>query len=212
MAVPTYIPDHVAQGLALLTSMYREQPNVTGLLAGYLRRLQGLEDAIADFLFKIQLGNHPLPGGPWDILDKLASIVGAPLRNGMTDAQYVPVIQIQIRVNRSNGLAEDIIQIAALIVTGAVYREFYPASWDLTVLGATDAQIAALTSVLTQATSYLKQAKQAGTLGVVRYSDWSAPTGVWITSSNVGTVPAATGLKDSVSGQFPDAPVSVAQV
>ena len=205
MPVPIQITDHAAQGIALLTAAFREQPTVVALAKAFLNRVQELENAIFDFLFKIQLANHPLAGGPWQILDQLGALIGAPTRNGLTDAQYAAVLKIVAKVDRSNGRAEDIIQLVSLVLAGAVYQEFYPGSWGVTVLGATDAQILALEQ-------YLPRAKMAGTQGGVRYSDWSAPTGVLIPDWQAGMVPGATGFAYPPSSLFMNALVAAVQV
>jgi len=197
--LPVQDTNVVAEAVALLTSRYASDPVTKGLVTALELRAQEIENVLFDVIFKIQLANQPLAGGPWDVLDKIGAIVGIP-RNGLDDASYLAAIRIKIRVNRSNGLAEDIIQIAALIVTGAAYREWYPASWEIDAFDVTAAVALALVS-------YLGEADSAGTEGFVRYSTWS--TGIVVFASNVGTVANAAGFKDSVGGGFPNALVSL---
>jgi hypothetical protein len=200
MPTPTQDANIVAEGKALLTSAWLPQPNVSGFLAQLLAEVQTLENAIFDFLFKIVLANHPLAGGPWQILDQIGAIVGVP-RNGLSDASYLPLIYLKVRVDRSQGLDEDIIQISQLIAPagqGDFYTNFPPAAWGLYAFGVTTAEAQALQI-------YLAQARSAGTRGTVYTVTWSSPTGVFIPASNTGTVSNATGFMDTVSGAFPNA-------
>lgn len=200
MAVPVYNPNHVTEGLALLTSMFANQTNIKGILGVYVKQIQKIEDALNFYVTVVQLSNHPMAGGPWDILDKLGSIVGE-ARLGRDDTDYVLAIRLRIRINRSNGLAEDIIQIAALIASGILYDEWQPASWEVQAYGITAAVANALIK-------YLGQAKAGGTAGWVRYS--LAPLSsdiVW--GSTIGTMPTAKGFMDLVSSEFPFSFVSL---
>jgi len=136
---------------------------------------------------------NPLAAGPWDVLDKLGAIVGV-TRNGLSDADYLAVIRIKIRINRSHGWAEDIIQIASLIVSGAIYREEYPASFELDIYGTT-------TSIVTALLTYLGEARSAGTEGFLNYS---LTTPVLILDSSTGHLAVSTALDDSVGHGFPN--------
>jgi hypothetical protein len=175
MGVPVNDPNHVAEGVALLTSHYLNKANVTGMVRALMLRFQLYETAFQNFLFDVVLDNHPLPGGPWDILDKIGSIVEVP-RLGRNDADYVFAIKLRIRVLRSHGLSEDIIQIAALIVPpvnaivggvlvviGAIYRDWPPAAFEIQAIPINSSQRDALLEGL-------GEAKSTGTEGFLRYS------------------------------------------
>lgn len=179
MPVPTYDGNHVQEGNDLLIDRYKNTKVVAGMVKARMIRVQAYEDAIAGFLYGIVLDNHPLPGGPWDVLDKLGKIVGEP-RNGRTDAQYVPAIRLRIRINRSNGLAEDIIQIAALLAPNAVYRELGgPMAFDVQVLSLNDANVVATL------VSALGEARAGTSSGQLRTSTLAATSLVTPGSTNV---------------------------
>lgn len=197
MPVPTQDLNHVAEGQALLTEHYKRAAVVNGILAAVLARIQAKENDLFALLNAIVLANHPLPGGPWQILDQLGAIVGVK-REGRTDPAYLAAIRVQIRINNSHGLAEDIIDVTALLVAGGLYREWYPAAFEMQVLDITTDEAQALVD-------FLGDARSAGTEGFLRYTTWTAPTGVIVFGSNVGTVANAAGFSDSVSGQFPNA-------
>jgi hypothetical protein len=205
MAVPTQDTTHVAEAAALLIEQYKNTTVVGGFAAVFARQIQTLENAVWSVLNSLPLSAQPL-GGPtnWDILDKIGAIVGIP-RNGLADIPYLAAIKIKIRINRSDGLAEDIIQITALLFTGAVYREWYPASWEIDLEGA-----AVTNAIILALTTYLHEAKAAGTGGNIRSS---ALPHIWIWDSTTGHLAIATGLDDHVTpGQFPNAPVSLQSV
>lgn len=187
MPVPTPSTTHVPDTLALIISRYRTEVSVTGMQAALSAEVQKLEDAAWAVLNALQLTNQPLGGGPWDILDQLAWLVGVPggvpvynaddsynkaastsPRLGRSDADLLQAIKIQLRINRSNGLAEDIIGIVALVVTGAVYLEWYPAAWEVDIFNTTSSVVAALVQ-------YLGKARAAGTSGNIRYSTFAGP-------------------------------------
>jgi|SRR5579883_279366 len=193
MPLPTQDTAHVAEGVGLLTSRYRLLQVVPGIVTALMSRVQEIETDIWSVINGVQLANHPMPGGPWDVLDKLGALVGAPPRNGRSDADYVPVIRLQIRVNRSRGLAEDIIQIAALVVAGARYYEWYPAAFEVDVFDTTSSVVAALLL-------YLRKSRSAGTAGTLRYSVDAGPLVTWADST--GSPVGARGFKDSVGGGF----------
>lgn len=193
MPVPVYDPNVVAEGLALLTSHFSSQPNITGILGALLRQVQKLEDSVNDYLFKVQLANHPIAGGPWDILDKIGKIVGEP-RAGRSDADYVPAIKIRIRTNRSNGLAEDIIQIALLLATTPVYQPWPFESFTLTTFGVT-------TSVANALIEFLGEARSAESEGQLRYTCWTTSNPLFVLGDSTGSI-ARGQLNDSVAHGF----------
>lgn len=164
MPTPTQDLNHVTEGQKLLTSHYASAPVISGMVKALMLRFQEIEGALFSLLNGIILNNHPMPGGPWNILDQLGAIVGEP-RNGRDDATYVQAIRLRIRVNRSRGLAEDIIQIGQL-ATGVIpyYLDMPPASFILETLDViAPATVAAL----------ITQARSAGTYGSYVYTTWS---------------------------------------
>ena len=69
--------------------------------------------------------------------------------------------KLRVRVNRSQGLTEDIIQITGLLAPGDVYTEYYPAAFVMTVLNVSTGVAIALLDVL-------GEARSAGTWGKLR--------------------------------------------
>jgi hypothetical protein len=169
MPSPVQDSAHVTEATGRLTSRYAQAAVTSGIVTANAQAVQDLENAVWQIMNAVVLANHPLAGGPWQILDYIGAIVGV-TRDGRTDTDFLQAIKIQIRVNRSHGLAEDIIQIAALVASGAIYQEFYPAAFDVTILNTTIAVVNALLL-------YLGTARSAGTYGTLRYSTSSGP---WI--------------------------------
>ncbi len=180
--LPVQDTAHVAEAAALLTSRYAKLPVTSGLVKALVTPVQALENKVFAVLNAVQLSSHPLAGGPWDVLDRLGALVGAPPRGGRSDADYLAVIKLQIRVNRSNGLAEDIVQVVALIVAGAGYFEWPPAAAEVVALGTTASVVAALQA-------YLPQTRSAGTALNIRYSTSTGPYIIW--GSSYGGVTGA---------------------
>ena len=162
MPIPAVDNAHVTEGAALTTSRYASAKAVQGIIKSLMLRFQQVENDYWTFINGVQIANHPMAGGPWSILDQIGGIVGLP-RNGLADADYVPALKIQIRINRSNGLAEDIIQITGLVVSGAIYNEWWPAAFEVGVFNTTGSIALALAT-------YLGEARSAGTAGTVRYT------------------------------------------
>jgi hypothetical protein len=164
--IPTPDENIVAEGQGLLTSRYVTAPNTNAILTALLARIQQIEDSYWSLIDAVQLANHPMPGGPWDVLDKLGSIVGA-LRNGLDDADYLALIKLQAKVNRSRGTAEDVLGLAALMsgTSPPVYLEMPPAAF---YLGCWD--IALNYPIFTP---LLAQARAAGVYGLFAYTSWA---------------------------------------
>lgn len=163
--IPVQNTQYSAAAIALLLQQFKDQITVPAFVGVFGAEIQILENAIFSLLDGCTLADYPNGPGPWDMLDKIGAIVGLP-RNGLDDASYVPALKIQIRVNRSNGLAEDIIQIAALL-GGETYLEYPPAAFLVEILNIAGAfgpgQIVAM----------LTQAKAAGTYGVLHYTTYA---------------------------------------
>jgi hypothetical protein len=197
MPFPIQDTTHVTETLALLISRYKAQKVVSGMVTALSQEVQALEDAAWQIINALILGDTPMVGGPWDIYDKYAAIVGVPGgRLGRSDADLLTAIKIQIAVNRSEGKAEDIIQITALLApTGATYSESYPASWTEQVLGTTVAIANALGR-------YLNKAKSAGTGANLVFT--LSPTTAFILDSTRVALAAATPMDSSrTPGSFP---------
>jgi hypothetical protein len=189
--IPVVDNAHVAEGQALLISKYQASPNIANILKSLMLKIQDVENAYWSIISGVQLSNHPRAGGPWGVLDKIGAIVSIP-RNALSDAAYLVAIRIKIRINRSHGLAEDIIQIAALVAAGAKYYEWESAAFEVDIFNTTAAIVLALQL-------YLGEARSAGTAGTLRYSVDANPLVIWSDSVNPGLTPGA-GFASSYGG------------
>lgn len=128
MSIPAVDNNHLAEGLAKLTEVFKKQPVIKAVLTEYLRPFQEIETLFWSIINSRILDNNPTG----DQLDQIGGLVGEE-RLGRTDTVYLTAIKLRIRVNRSQGRAEDIIQIANLI-SPSTYHEFYPAKWTVRAL------------------------------------------------------------------------------
>lgn len=177
MPLPLRNDNHVAEANDLLIGRYKNTQVVAGILRAYAERLAEIESDFWSLIDGVQLVNHPMVGGPWDVLDKLGALVGEP-RNGRGDADYLAAIKIRIRVNKSNGLDNDIMAVASLVVTVAAYYKWPPAAWEVDTFTATASAIAALKADLGKAASAATRGQvRYGTAAASAYVTWSSVSG-----------------------------------
>ncbi len=120
----TKITDHAEQGAALLLAQYKDRPRLKALIFSYLRRVQELEDAAFDLLV-----GRLLDSATANLLTVIGRIVGQTNVGGWSDATYRLYIKARIRVNQSNGFADDIIDVLRLVEPAVfVLDEYFPAS------------------------------------------------------------------------------------
>jgi hypothetical protein len=141
-----------------------------GMVTAFSTVIQTLENKAWSVINAVQLANHPMLGGPWDVLDRIGALVGAAPRAGRSDADYLAIIRLTIRVNRSNGKAEDIIQVTALIIAFAKYLEYYPAAFEVDTFGS-----ATTASIVQALLTYLPKTRSAGVAGFLRYGIGAGP-------------------------------------
>lgn len=155
--VPLHLRTHVADGLKRLLWQYKEKPVIEGFLTAWL---QGAQDA-EDLIWQVIEGRM-LNAAVGNQLDILGRIVGE-LRQGKNDADYKAAIALRIRVNRSQGLAVDIIDVTRLATGGTAftYTEIYPAKWEVDVAAYPFPNLLA---------AFLHETKASGTGGRVVYS------------------------------------------
>lgn len=187
--IPVVDNNHVNEALALLTDMFKTKPVIQGFVNA-LADDQDLEDAawglINGIILATAVGN---------VLDQYGKILLVN-RDGRSDNDYRKALQLEIRVLRSNGLSEDVIQVAALALSSFQYDEWPPAAFTIFSNGVTGA-----TAILDQ----IGRTRAAATRGVFLFS-LSGTDLIW--GSTIGSVPTATGFSDLVSGMFPDNLVS----
>lgn len=112
------VTTHESVGVSRLTERYRK-PLISALLASWLSEVQALELVLHDLLTK---RSPATAEGP--VLDLLGNIVGQP-RQGRTDDQYRLWIAARILVNRSSGLAAQLLAIAVKLTGQSVQLREY---------------------------------------------------------------------------------------
>jgi hypothetical protein len=122
--------DHVVRGLARFIDQFRDNKDVRGLAQSYLNRIQELENAIWEVINYRQLINAE--GIQLDINGK---IVGRG-RNDLDDPDFLLAVRAQIRINRSSGTPEDLIDVTRLSIPDGFtfsYEEYYPCTVWITI-------------------------------------------------------------------------------
>ncbi len=102
--------DHVAVALSRLRQQYRDKPNIVALVTALITPFQSLEEALWALL--TQRSVTTAVGAQLDVLGKL---VKQP-RAGLDDDDYRRYIRARIATNRSDGLVEDLIKVAGLVI------------------------------------------------------------------------------------------------
>jgi len=162
MSLPVYDPNHVLEGLALLLQQWRSSPKVTGILTTYLKQFQVLEDTVWDVI-----NSRMVDTAVGAQLDMLGDLVGE-ARKGRNDTDYRAAVRLRIRVNRSQGRAVDVIDVATQgSGAPAIYRE-YPESlvWEVELNNS---------SSPVEVAKLLMQTKAAASRGYIVYTVWPTP-------------------------------------
>lgn len=129
--VPSAVTDHVEQALAELLSKFSEEkaPRLRRLVTVEATQSQELEDAFQELLTERLLANAE--GVQLDIYGKLVGNI-ARSRGPLTDDEYRRVILVGIQINRSDGGAEQAIQIVAQLTDETIlYTQHTPAHYRL---------------------------------------------------------------------------------
>jgi hypothetical protein len=165
--IPAVDNSHVTEGVALLTSRYKGQPVITGLVTALMARLQVIEASYWALINATTLANHPMAGGPWSILDQLGYLVGV-LRNGLDDTDFLALIKLQAKVNRSRGTPEDVLSLGVLMagVQPPVYLEMPTAAFYLACLN--------ISGNYPVFDPLLRQARAAAVYGLLIYTTWAS--------------------------------------
>ena len=149
--------DHAGKMLARLAEEFRK-PRISAVLTGEAAQYQAIEDAYWQLL--IEFGVDTATGHALDVLGR---IVGEP-RQGALDADYRLRVRARIRVNRSDGTIEDIIEVVRLLIGSVLLpsatiklTEYYPAAFVLRITGLVISATQALIY-----SSFIKQARGAG--------------------------------------------------
>ncbi len=99
--------EHILQARARLIAQYVEKPRVDEVLCIYIDQIQLVENAL------FQLATlRTIDTGAGEQLDGIGRIVGQE-RQGLSDADYKPLLRARIRANNSEGTGPDLIAVAA---------------------------------------------------------------------------------------------------
>ena len=121
--------DQVAEGLGRLISLWKDKPNIQGLVTSYLREVQELEDVWFQLLNERNV--FTAIGAQ---LDVIGTYVGES-RDSRNDDDYRDAILNRVARNNSDGTPESIIQLISAATGSPVVQiwEHYPASMHVYV-------------------------------------------------------------------------------
>ncbi len=107
-----YISTHTADALLRLIDQYKDKPRMAAFVSAFTDRVQDIEDALYLTFFESAIADAV--GAQ---LDVLGDVVGQK-RQGMVDDEYRSFIYARIKVNRSDGKLEQLLEILSLILNG----------------------------------------------------------------------------------------------
>lgn len=113
----------IADGIASLVEQFRNKVNLEALVGIFAKQAQDLENVNFELI-----DDRTLDASVGPQLEGIGSIVGEN-RDGRTDAIYREAIRVKIKINKSSGLAEEIIEIVALMAdsgTSIEIEELFP--------------------------------------------------------------------------------------
>jgi len=119
-----FIPNHVAEALALLIEQFKRSDNLKALITVFATQVQDLENATNQLLIF-----RSLDRASGEQLDGLGDIVGI-ARGGRSDESYRDAINTKIILNTSHGEPERLLTGLRFFTGGTFVRiiEYYPAS------------------------------------------------------------------------------------
>lgn len=182
---------HVDDALRLFLDQFKERPRLAALLSSYIQRVQDLEDAAWDVLVKRLIDNAEAAQ-----LDAIGRIVGE-VRDGRDDPTFRLFVLARIRINKSFGHADDVIDVLRLVeAADFTYLEVYPASAYVDYLTDTSQDAATLIALA-------RLARASGTrlqllygdhdIGVDGFSLCTGTTEIASTTEGLGISDASTG-------------------
>lgn len=154
------ITDHAPQAVSQLPTQ-RRRPRFEAFVRLLATRIQALED-----VFWSILGGRMLDSAVGAQLDVLGAIVGV-RRGGLDDDAFRLLVRVRIRLNRSAGTGDDVLEVFRLLLGDAsntlTLREYPPASFELHVGGQLPVDHA-------RALEILRDARAVGVSGVLVWS------------------------------------------
>lgn len=182
MTYPVQDTNHVAEGKALLIEQFKKATNVNALIGTYLRPVQDLET-----VFWALINGFMIGAAVGDQLDALGALVGE-ARLGRNDTNYRAAVLLRVRVNRSQGLAEDIIQVANLASGNtAKYFEYYPLGFEVQIDMYSTPNILARMLYSTKAVSVLGALVTTQSTNAVGFNDTNITISGWVFDTVAGT-------------------------
>lgn len=164
--LPEKVTTHEAEAKALLISQFRGKPVIEALLSSWIRPLQDLENVLWDVIDK-----RVLETAVDAQLDSLGKLVGEE-RLGRANTAYRAAIKVRIKVNRSKGRSEDVLQVARLLDASATYLEYAKLAWEVEIYDTEQAG---------DFIRLLTQTKAATSYGVLLTAPWpEAETSVFV--------------------------------
>jgi hypothetical protein len=165
-------PNQVQRALGRLTSVFKNQPNIRNILSSLLVGFPEIENVFWQIINE-RIFNYLVPavaaGTPTgEQIDIIGGLVGE-LRQGRVDASYLPAVIVRIRVNKSKGRAEDVLQVANLLFPGATYNEAPIDSFLVEMYDVVSVSIPTISNLL-------GKTKAIGTYGALQYSTWPTAT------------------------------------
>lgn len=139
----------LADGLARLLGQFKNAKTINGILSASLGRIQILSAVVQQAIIGLDIRT----GVGGKVLDTAAKIVGAPARNGQSDATMITAILVQTLVNKSKGGISDISAILDRAIPGAwKMHADYPAGY-IAEVSCTAAQYPAIVRALSKASA-----------------------------------------------------------
>jgi hypothetical protein len=138
------VTNHIEHGLSRLISQYKGKPRLEALLTSYLRQAQQIEDTIWDII-----ESRLVDSATGAQLQTLAKLVGQPIVSADDDVLRL-YVRTRIRINRSHGRPNDVIDVALLLLgdTEFRYREVAPRNIIVDVLDALTADATTIVALL----------------------------------------------------------------
>lgn len=191
------IADHCADGLSVLLEEYKQAQTLQNYICSFLTPVQTIENDLEDLLTKV-LNISSAEGIQ---LDRIGEIVDY-RRNGQTDDDYRRGLRARIAVNKSNGLAFEILEIAYLF-TGIpkLFLGFLPFGYIRWIDYKTKpvVQIGTVYPDIQDLFPFLRDATAAGIGITLVYITGSGPTFSFSQSHGAVTTSSANGFSSAHS-------------
>lgn len=120
---PKPIDGYVEQAINRFIEDFRDKKVIRGVAESWIETTERVELVLFDMLAALNLETSTNSAG----LAILGSYVGE-ARNGKSLEQFRQSIKVRVRINRSRGLHEDLIDVSRLLTPTYDIRDYYPAA------------------------------------------------------------------------------------